>query len=707
MRNFFLFIFLTVLYTRVYCQVSTCTSLLEVSDSSTNNTAFWFGSEWFDFLAQSHNLAESPIALSWTVKDDACAGVFKIGYQLALDMDGNGFVETLIDSDSLFNQSIVRFNNIDNYQGGEARAFDVRPVPSTERWRFGRSITSIGDTLRRISVIWDNTAGATTLPELPYGTHRITWRFLSSCGQTSTCVQTIRVKDGLPPTIVCTENLSMNLQNINPPAAGLFASNALQYTEDNYIPTNLLQLGIRKAGTGVGFPINTNGTPSQMISFNCDDLGTNQIELWVRGPQGSTNSSCTTSVYIQDNFGSCTNPPSGLKIGVRTDQDECVADVNYDLEGFNPMIFSFLNVVYNDANCESIFQNLNVLPAPSSATIQPLFNADPLNGVYTYDLVLIAQHILGVTPITNPYRLIAADANGNGQITVFDIVEWRKLILGIYTELPLVDSWRFVNADQVFADPTNPFAEPLQDRVTFGTLIEDERADFIGIKMGDIDGNAEPNNLLSFDERTGLFAWQIADRVLTAGNTFTFDMVPEMEAQALQFTLNSAGLELLSVQGLPEETFALGRDRMTLAWFGDATPTITITARANRNGKLSDFLRLSDEVTRTVAFTSDAQTHEQVLYFRNAAVAGFEVFQNTPNPAHGSTNIDFYLPESGDVQLSVYDVSGRVVAEQNGRFAAGYQRFVVDDLERFPSGTMLYYRVMTNGVSVTHKFFTF
>jgi hypothetical protein len=60
---------------------------------------------------------------------------------------------------------------------------------------------------------------------------------------------------------------------------------------------------------------------------------------------------------------------------------------------------------------------------------------DPLNGVSTFDLVLINKHILGLEPLNSPYKMIAADANNSRSITTFDIVELRKLILGIYTEL--------------------------------------------------------------------------------------------------------------------------------------------------------------------------------------------------------------------------------------------------------------------------------
>ena len=68
---------------------------------------------------------------------------------------------------------------------------------------------------------------------------------------------------------------------------------------------------------------------------------------------------------------------------------------------------------------------------------------DYLNGVSTLDLVYIQRHILGIQPLTNPYLLIVADADNNGKVTVNDLSELRKLILGVYTELPSNASWRF------------------------------------------------------------------------------------------------------------------------------------------------------------------------------------------------------------------------------------------------------------------------
>ncbi|MBK6931828.1 MAG: hypothetical protein IPH12_13575 [Saprospirales bacterium] len=101
--------------------------------------------------------------------------------------------------------------------------------------------------------------------------------------------------------------------------------------------------------------------------------------------------------------------------------------------------------------------NLAGIPLLGDFTLTPGKDNDPLNGVSTFDLVLINKHILGLEPLNTPYRMIAADANNSRSITTFDIVELRKLILGIYTELPNNTSWRFVDKAYQFPNANNPF----------------------------------------------------------------------------------------------------------------------------------------------------------------------------------------------------------------------------------------------------------
>lgn len=68
----------------------------------------------------------------------------------------------------------------------------------------------------------------------------------------------------------------------------------------------------------------------------------------------------------------------------------------------------------------------------------------------------------GIKPLNSPYKMIAADANHSNSITTFDVVEIRKLILGIYSKFPNNTSWRFATrilCSQTANSFTTPFPE--------------------------------------------------------------------------------------------------------------------------------------------------------------------------------------------------------------------------------------------------------
>lgn len=68
---------------------------------------------------------------------------------------------------------------------------------------------------------------------------------------------------------------------------------------------------------------------------------------------------------------------------------------------------------------------------------------------------------------------------------------------------------------------------------------------------------------------------------------------------------------------------------------------------------------------------------------------------NYPNPFSGSTTVRLELPESGDVRIVVYDMTGREVRQMHdGYLSMGTHEFRFD-AESLPSGTYLY-RVSTN-----------
>ncbi len=140
------------------------------------------------------------------------------------------------------------------------------------------------------------------------------------------------------------------------------------------------------------------------------------------------------------------------------------------------------------------FQFINI-PAGGNYNIKPTHDLNDLNGVTTYDLVLISKHILNIEPLDSPWKIVAADVNQSNSISVIDMVESRKVILGISPAFSNNTSWRFLPAYTIFNNPTNPFQGGLPpDNISVNNLQTNYTgADFKGIKVGDANNTAIGN----------------------------------------------------------------------------------------------------------------------------------------------------------------------------------------------------------------------
>jgi hypothetical protein len=144
-----------------------------------------------------------------------------------------------------------------------------------------------------------------------------------------------------------------------------------------------------------------------------------------------------------------------------------------------------------DAAGRYIFNNLT---PGLNYTVQPSRDTNAVNGVTTFDLSQINKHILGVEAFDSPWKIIAADANGSNSVTTLDLLDARKVILGLSEQFPGVPSWRFFPATIVFANPAAPFAAGLPAGLLQFTNLQQNitDADFIGVKVGDVNNNANP-----------------------------------------------------------------------------------------------------------------------------------------------------------------------------------------------------------------------
>jgi hypothetical protein len=152
------------------------------------------------------------------------------------------------------------------------------------------------------------------------------------------------------------------------------------------------------------------------------------------------------------------------------------------------------------------------------------------------DLLAIMSHINGSQPITDPYKLIAANANADTIVNFSDLVAIRNLLMGTYPNFPNSTSWRFVPADYAFPVPSHPFTPQFPESITANNLQDSLfNQDFIGVKIGDVadPSTATPPALNTAFELPALNA-------CNPGDTVVFDLKVKdfQNIRAFQFTVD-------------------------------------------------------------------------------------------------------------------------------------------------------------------------
>ena len=357
------------------------------------------------------------------------------------------------------------------------------------------------------------------------------------------------------------------------------------------------------------------------------------------------------------------------------------------------------------------------LAIPNAYKITPSKLLNPLNGVTTFDLVLIQNHILGKQILDSPYKLIAADVNRTGTVTVSDILELRKLLLSDITDFSNNTAWRFVPTNYEFPNQVNPFQEVFPESATLDLSNKNLTADFIGIKIGDVNTTATPNTLIKGESRhskNGTFSIKIQDAYLQKGEIQTINFVGENLADLLgfQYTLNIAPQALTIVDLKTANNFSSSNFGQSLknkgflltSWVNEQPTEIvlnnqlfTIKVKTQQSGYLSDLLQITSDILVAEAYDKAENHLEVVLEFESAietTIGGFELSQNQPNPFAQSTVINYQLPENSQVQLSVFDIQGRLIKsiEENGQKGINKVFLQSSDL---PRGGVFYYQLNT------------
>ncbi len=551
---------------------------------------------------------------------------------------------------------------------------------------------------------------------LPGGTkdyHKILWSVEDGCGNQTTCQYLFRLEDCKKPSPVC-----VGLSSVVMPSSGCVTIWAKDFDASSFDDCTAHDDLLFSFSGDTYQPsqqfccedIAANGSPSFLVQIWAADEGNDQNCNGFVNPLGIEWSErnkdyCTTFVVIDDNAGVCGDSLMGGVI--ETEEQDAVAQATVTLSNQLGQVMSTFVTTQ-----DGIYHFLNPLIG-YSITSERLDN--PKNGVSTLDLVLIQKHLLGLQQLDSPYKLIAADANNSQSVSALDLVEIRKLILGLYTEFPNNKSWRFVDGNYVFPDPSHPW--PFDEVVDVDALTMGHN--FVGVKVGDVNGNVVANaTQVQTRNAKGVLELTTAPQDVVAGQTVTVPVSGANFADILgyQFTLQTAGLTLTGVEpgalDMTKENVGVFPGAVTVSW-NKAVPVsatdvlFTLTFTATESGSLSEMLHIMNttKLTDAEAYNGSEEMLDVALTFRSGNVAtgkDFALFQNEPNPFAGATVIGFTLPEAMDATLTIFDVTGKVIRTIEGSYAAGYNEVKVNRKDLASSGVM-YYRLDAKDFTATKK----
>ncbi len=593
--------------------------------------------------------------------------------------------------------------------------------------------------------------------------HKVHWKVTDGCHNHSTCSYDVMVADKKAPTPYCVSLSSALMENGGVELwardfdKGSFDNCCAQeellftfYEERGAFQDTIIRVGntdylvnattpqffdengfVDFDGDGVTYPKAKTGTitkynngdiqkwvpefKSSAKVFDCDEFGAQgpngvavQMSVW---DTKMNTDFCVVYLSLVDNQGAC-DPGSRMSIAgnVADEAGNDLADVEVTVEG------SINDLVKAQTTTGSyVFTDL---PMNVDYTVTADKDVDYTNGISTLDLVLIQRHILDIQKLDTPLKWISADVTNDGNIRASDLVELRKLILGVTNDFT-APSWKAVDADQTIAMST-----PLNYDMTINVndLTSDvTNANFVATKIGDVSGDAAANlRSTAVDSRSNKTVnLVVEEQEVVAGQTVAVDVTSAnfADVYGYQFTTNLNGLNYNGVRSgaitmLDENVGVISNEVITTSWASTEMASVnadqvlfTLEFVATKSGKLSSMLNINSNVTKAEAYTDAEMNVANIdVTFRtnNTEVAVNALYQNEPNPFSDVTTVAYELANAGDVTFTLYDVTGKVVLVKDVEGVKGFNTVTFTTADMKVSG-IVYYQIESGDYTATKK----
>ncbi len=543
---------------------------------------------------------------------------------------------------------------------------------------------------------------------LPLGHHKVYWFIDDNCGNLNSCSFYIDVRDKKPPTPVCYAALSTVVM----PQGGMITLWAKDFDAssfDNCTKREKLR-----------FSFSPNVLETSHV-FTCDDVGVVSLPIYATDEAGNQ-AYCTVSITITDNGPVCPdmNPLTGT---VTMFTGEAVSGADVALYKIMPDGSELMDMTKQSADDGSYKVGFGTTQYDRMLEVTKQTNS--MAGISTLDLVYLQQHILGITPITHPAALRAADVDGSGHVGVNDLLMLRDAFLSggrslNGTALP----WEFYPSDcdwlpngqpacqfNVEIDHTAPPSYPL---------------DFIGYKVGDINGD-----IMQDPANRSAYHFPIGVRYDKTQKAFVFVAMDDADILGMQLSLKAAltGGPKAMIGGalnMTEQNCYLDQDRqvVNMSWITPSVEPIrtgevlfTMPAPDNQasrsqalwgKGLYRNEMYLADKTPvpveikildaqqsadlQAAAAENGVQQSDQSIGLRSGDGTGAHAEEAffAPNPMSEAGLLYFRLLEDQDVQLEIFSASQQLIVAKKVAGARGMNQVLITSDDLGQTGVFLY-----------------
>jgi len=270
-------------------------------------------------------------------------------------------------------------------------------------------------------------------------------------------------------------------------------------------------------------------------------------------------------------------------------------------------------------------------------------------------------------------------------------------------------------------DALDPWVSDMPEDYFISRLEGDMKIDFIGVKIGDVNGSVVPNlQSRAIDNRSSRWALSFTteDKVIKGGQSdyisFYSDSYERVSGWQMTLEYDADNIDVLSIYSdvldIDESQYNIAsQDQgwITISYNGEepldvdpSEPIFKIGVSAHDHVRAGNIFGITSKVTHAEAYRG---LNEIVnVQLRIQELSSINIITARPNPWKNHTDIEFTISADGECKWEVFDLSGQLIHTYTARYNAGNNSYRIDR-SLISSAGVYYVKLTTKEQSEDYK----